>query len=1007
MRGCFRARASSSSESLLPSSVMGTKRKTHYATTACTLTIAGVLMAMLLPATLRKDTFMARGIEPGSRTRTQASSVGSQISNMVPARIPRIRRVSRQQQHKTLKTNVRSDQLDPLYDDEEEDIVDTPFGPGGSYKIRNSVFKPTKDDDEVKPGREGWDPETTEMIDTYLTLPEVVQYFESLPMNDSQTLFNEIENSKFPMPLLWEHDVIGKILGHHYTQNWWEWGGRNPAWFEGIDFLENRIEDRLKYSKEAFMSKELIKYNEKMPEKDKNAENQMADLILEALGDENFDVLKNVSAYKEEANAKIQKQLDGARQALDQIININPKYYAEWRDPNITLKVAKDNFLDTQSPQVDFPWENVTERYSDATLPSWVDPRKVRRDENGRRYLRVRKGIREYFDPEHWNTAEEWKMKGFNKVNPLPVEKELGLQGDEREERKVDEFTAKLDEARDKLVKAQKFAQDWKEALDPPTPAPTYPLPTPMPTPIPTFEWKPINTKLDTEIEILMPNIDIESMKEAYVKATDENGNLKRDYSGFHGSTPSAGGEEDAAADSDEDKTEEEGEDGILVSDTGSQFGGDKVAVFSFTSLFEPDTMNRWGPELRDALPALHASFDQVAIVSHQDPFVMAEWAAMQGLLGYVTLVSDPNLSLCRALHRTCSTEGHGETATRFSMILNDLVVEDFTDGGAELFKPFDESLSSTQHPASAYALLETVDPDLAQHAKEITVERERLEDERYEEHLKKWEVTKLEKMKEFYDTATKSWENAIGHYERTGEWPEGFSPDQVNPDPEEPLVGYKEPLMEAVKLFSPRESRWDSPFSVASPDTAELSDELVLMESKKYIDTPQDAQREAERFWHARMKAEEPFFTPEGKLALGDVYWDPEFNGWAKRRHPGLNDSKLAGAFEVKHMAQIAAKDSLEQRVRPLLKSIEGEKYMRVDYERGIVYDLFEGPPGPVDLSNYKAPEWAIEMTRKKNVEVLKNRMKGLNDDGTPIEPKKKSGPEDDVLLQAPDWDE
>ena len=91
-------------------------------------------------------------------------------------------------------------------------------------------------------------------------------------------------------------------------------------------------------------------------------------------------------------------------------------------------------------------------------------------------------------------------------------------------------------------------------------------------------------------------------------------------------------------------------EDGKDV-DVAQLFAGKKVVMFSLPGAFTPTCSQKHLPGYVEKLPELKAQgVDLVACLSVNDFFVMKAWAESQGALGKITMLSDGDGKLSKAL---------------------------------------------------------------------------------------------------------------------------------------------------------------------------------------------------------------------------------------------------------------------------------------------------------------------------------------------------------------------
>ena len=130
--------------------------------------------------------------------------------------------------------------------------------------------------------------------------------------------------------------------------------------------------------------------------------------------------------------------------------------------------------------------------------------------------------------------------------------------------------------------------------------------------------------------------------------------------------------------------------------DSESFFKGKKVALFSVPGAFTPTCSAKHLPSYIEKADALKAKgVDTIVCTAVNDPFVMGAWSKANEAEGKVTMLADGNGSFAKAvgLEMDGSKFGLGTRGQRFSMIVNDGVVEDiFVEA------PGDYKVSSAEH---------------------------------------------------------------------------------------------------------------------------------------------------------------------------------------------------------------------------------------------------------------------------------------------------------------------
>ena len=113
--------------------------------------------------------------------------------------------------------------------------------------------------------------------------------------------------------------------------------------------------------------------------------------------------------------------------------------------------------------------------------------------------------------------------------------------------------------------------------------------------------------------------------------------------------------------------------------DTASYFAARRVALFSVPGAFTPTCSARHLPGFVEKADTLKAKgIDEIACTAVNDAFVMGAWGKSAGVDGQVTMLADGNGDFAKALglEMDASRFGMGTRAQRYSMIVNDGVVE-------------------------------------------------------------------------------------------------------------------------------------------------------------------------------------------------------------------------------------------------------------------------------------------------------------------------------------------
>ncbi len=111
---------------------------------------------------------------------------------------------------------------------------------------------------------------------------------------------------------------------------------------------------------------------------------------------------------------------------------------------------------------------------------------------------------------------------------------------------------------------------------------------------------------------------------------------------------------------------------------TGEFFAGKKVALFAVPGAYTPTCSARHLPSFVEKADELKAKgVDEIVGTSVNDAFVMGAWNKDQGS-DSITMLADGNGDFAEALGLTmdASTFGMGKRSQRYSMIVNDGVVE-------------------------------------------------------------------------------------------------------------------------------------------------------------------------------------------------------------------------------------------------------------------------------------------------------------------------------------------
>ena len=111
---------------------------------------------------------------------------------------------------------------------------------------------------------------------------------------------------------------------------------------------------------------------------------------------------------------------------------------------------------------------------------------------------------------------------------------------------------------------------------------------------------------------------------------------------------------------------------------SGEFFGGKRVALFAVPGAFTPTCSVQHLPSFVEKAADLKAKgIDEIACTSVNDPFVMGAWGRSDGS-DDITMLADGNGEFAQNIGLTmdASTYGMGKRSQRYSMIVNDGVVE-------------------------------------------------------------------------------------------------------------------------------------------------------------------------------------------------------------------------------------------------------------------------------------------------------------------------------------------
>ena len=119
-------------------------------------------------------------------------------------------------------------------------------------------------------------------------------------------------------------------------------------------------------------------------------------------------------------------------------------------------------------------------------------------------------------------------------------------------------------------------------------------------------------------------------------------------------------------------------------------FKGRRIALFAVPGAYTPTCSARHLPGYVENDAALKAKgIDEIACTSVNDPFVLGAWSKDGGADGKVTMLADGNGEFAKAagLEMDASKFGMGQRSQRYSMVVNDGVVEQLNVEGPGEFK--------------------------------------------------------------------------------------------------------------------------------------------------------------------------------------------------------------------------------------------------------------------------------------------------------------------------------
>lgn len=140
-------------------------------------------------------------------------------------------------------------------------------------------------------------------------------------------------------------------------------------------------------------------------------------------------------------------------------------------------------------------------------------------------------------------------------------------------------------------------------------------------------------------------------------------------------------------------KLKRSGANGLEEFDTAQEIKGKKVMLVGMPGAFTGSCQKHLPGYVSNADALKSKGFDDIIVVTVNDPFVMAEWGAQAKAQGKVSLWPDGNGAFAQALGLTFdgSGAGLGTRFQRFSAVVNDGLVESLTIEA----KPSDVDLTS------------------------------------------------------------------------------------------------------------------------------------------------------------------------------------------------------------------------------------------------------------------------------------------------------------------------
>jgi len=828
-------------------------------------------------------------------------------------------------------------------------------------------------------GRANWNKELNKTVAEYMKLPVIQNYLASLNETGLADFFDGLDKTDHPVRYIYYKDErLGKSLFNYLDRELWMSPGQSaPGVEEWNDFMDSLWEKqgRAGFMKEKFMEANVADAINKLSDDEKAEFQRIADMYWDVLRNPStpIDFFYNLT-YQREKEQETSSKYAELRNYMEDFINeLPPQHsYLDFKNENLQNLLLKLKTDEKGQPRSE----------EDMKLPMWVDPADVKTDEEGRKYIELdpnAAGIVNKLTGNEKNLDEsqpvreyltDWdqdKRRYITKEGMNEMEKNLADMG---EEVKTKPFHESLQHWKGRMEEVRQEAKKIKAVLTPPTPAPTFFIPTPSPTPFPTYTSKPLQVKI--------PEATFKTI--LYDEQTSVNEWQVSEFT------------------------------------TETLFADKRVAVFAFPNPFHPDALTTWSREIFDSLESLYERFDAVAILTKLDPWAMAGWASRTGLLNSAIMVSDMDNVVSEALGRTCSPVGVGDTCARYSMIVNNGVVEAMTDG--DHMQPWDDKLLSYTHPASAYQLLLLDDEDAAEDARNKTWHREKAERDAYENILSNWNDNMLKVYGKYWDEQIKMKNEAWDQYEKTGTFPKGYQEDTLVQNPgEEPLIVEPEPMAFMRGLFYPRESAWDNPITVKSPKHAEATDALIDYENKVFEAGHNEIEEERDfELWMKYRDAtlDAPLQSEMGERMLKHFnYTYDEYRGVWQYSDGDPDSDILVDGVSFENATELLKQLRYRKNYEEALKKIEDDPDLRVHRQTFEIYNFYEGPQNiTIDKKTFKVDPDLLEKAIAQEVNKTLAKVRGeplpedpkLKPEKTPAQYAKENTPPE---LLPPPFDE